>query len=639
MQQVTVFISYSHRDKAYLDELEKHLANLQRSGTISVWYDWKVEAGGEFEKEIQRELEAAHMIILLVSSDFMTSDWCNREMGRAIERHNAGEARVIPIKVREVDWDGSPLAKLKALPEDGKPVATWENRDEAFTQISRAIRSTAESMIRRVEEPKERNESIGSLVTTETVTRGIEIRFDGDLGSLDNHVRRNILDGIGKLIDAGQPIRIRRISEGSVKIELELTPDEAERLYWAVKSGAVVIEGLKATDARFTDGERENNTDGNVRVTEGVEELITNIVGAADKGDRLADTTLTTKSEFTHLEFLSEGGQSTVFRAHDELHQRTVAIKFIRPEFADRVQNRELFLREVEITARLEHPGIAPVYGMGHSADGRPFCVMRFIDGEPMDAAIRRLHGNGSETFKSVLRDLLNRFVAVCKTIAYAHNRGVIHGDIKPGNVVLQRHGETLVMDWGLATPFFDHGHFEEIALDREEVRMRRGSSSTAPNSETIGGVGTLAYMSPEVITCSRDRINSATDIYSLGVTLYKLLTGQRPFEGKDSGVLREQICRGAIVRPRQLQHGIASALEAICLKAMARNPMERYDTAMALAEDVERYLADEPVLAYPESLWERAARWVRRHRIVIPLVLMFVLSQVVVTAFVLSRP
>ncbi len=144
-----VFISYAHEDDKWRIELEKHLSNLQNQGLISNWSDRQISAGAEWEAEINRNLEAAQIILLLISSAFMASDFCySKELERAIERHNAGEARVIPIIVRYVDWDGAPFEKLQAVPTDGKPIVSskWDSTDQAFVNVIRYIRKAVKEL-------------------------------------------------------------------------------------------------------------------------------------------------------------------------------------------------------------------------------------------------------------------------------------------------------------------------------------------------------------------------------------------------------------------------------------------------------------------------------------------------------------
>lgn len=144
---VEVFYSYSHKDESLRDELLNHLSALKRQGVIANWHDRKIGAGREWKGEIDEHLDNAQVILLLISSDFLASDYCyDVEMKRAMERHEKGEARVIPVILRPVDWSGTLFAKLQALPRDAKPVTTWSNQDEAFADVARGIRAAVEDL-------------------------------------------------------------------------------------------------------------------------------------------------------------------------------------------------------------------------------------------------------------------------------------------------------------------------------------------------------------------------------------------------------------------------------------------------------------------------------------------------------------
>jgi tetratricopeptide (TPR) repeat protein len=239
---------------------------------------------------------------------------------------------------------------------------------------------------------------------------------------------------------------------------------------------------------------------------------------------------------------------------------------------------------------------------------------MRFVRGDSLKEAIEHFHGGTGPTRARTrgleLRRLLRRFLDVCNAIEYAHSRGVLHRDIKPGNVIVGMHGETLVVDWGLAKPLgrVDSGH------DSGERALM--PSSASGSAETLPGsaLGTPAYMSPEQARGDLDALGPATDVYSLGATLYSLLTGKAPFDGDVGEVLRK-VQRGDFPPPRQLDPSIDRALEAVCLKAMATKPENRYASGKALADDVERWAADEPVAAYREPWTHTAVRWISRHR------------------------
>src|SRR5262249_46419397 len=199
----------------------------------------------------------------------------------------------------------------------------------------------------------------------------------------------------------------------------------------------------------------------------------------------------------------------------------------------------------------------------------------------------------------------------VCNALDYAHSRGVLHRDIKPGNIIVGKHGETLVVDWGLAKPL---GRIEP-GSDVGERTLR--PSSASGSAETLPGsaLGTPAYMSPEQARGDLDALGPRSDVYSLGGTLYCLLTGKPPQEGDDIGEVLREVQRGEFTPPRRLDPSIDTALEAVCLKAMALKPEDRYANCRALAEDIERWMADESVTAWREPWARTLVRWLTRHR------------------------
>jgi eukaryotic-like serine/threonine-protein kinase len=318
-------------------------------------------------------------------------------------------------------------------------------------------------------------------------------------------------------------------------------------------------------------------------------------------------------TRFRIIKFHARGGLGEVFVAADaELH-REVALKRIQDRHGDHPDSRARFLLEAEITGGLEHPGIVPVYGLGHHDDGRPFYVMRFIKGDSLKAAIEHFHqekaGVRRQSDQTLeLQKLLRRFLDVCNAIAYAHSRGVLHRDIKPGNIMVGQFGETLVVDWGLAKVVGTPETAGEATLRPPSAS---GSSETLPGS----AIGTPAFMSPEQAAGRLDQLGPASDVYSLGGTLYCLLTGKAPFEGTNVEDVLLHVQRGELVPPRQVKPEVPRALEAICLKAMALRPEDRYRAPRDLAEDIERWLADETVTAYREPRITRIARWGRRHK------------------------
>ena len=309
----------------------------------------------------------------------------------------------------------------------------------------------------------------------------------------------------------------------------------------------------------------------------------------------------------------AHGGLGAVSVALDVELNREVALKQILDSHADDPVSRQRFLLEAEVTGGLEHPGIVPVYGLGTYADGRPYYAMRFIRGDSLKEAIDRFRADAAVNTdpgrRSLeLRKLLRRFTDVCNAIDYAHSRGVLHRDIKPGNIIVGKHGETLVVDWGLAKAT---GKGDPLAGERMLLpSSASGSSETMPGS----ALGTPAYMSPEQAEGKLEALGPRSDVYSLGATLYSLLTGEPPVKGEVAEVLRA-VQRGDFRPPRSIDPTIDWAREAVCLKAMALRPEDRYGSCRALAEDIERWMADEPVLAWREPFTRRAGRWAGRHR------------------------
>ncbi len=355
-----------------------------------------------------------------------------------------------------------------------------------------------------------------------------------------------------------------------------------------------------------------------------------------------------TATRFRIVRAHAKGGLGEVFIARDQELQREVALKEIQDRHADNVESRARFVLEAEVTGGLEHPGVVPVYALGQYADGRPFYAMRFIRGESLKEAIERFHLADMQLRRDPgeraleLRTLLSRFNVVCEAIAYAHVRGVIHRDLKPANVMLGKYGEVFVVDWGLAKPL---GKIHEasvrtsvlgpVPVSGEETladapTVPSGSPPRDPweeplmpssvlqaGSETLAGsaMGTPQFMSPEQAEGRLDEIGPASDIYSLGATLYTLLTGKPAIQDRDVRLILMKVRKGDFPPPRKVNPLVPRPLEAICLKAMALNPNDRYRSAKALAEDIEHWMADEPVSAYSEGWSQRLARWARRHR------------------------
>jgi eukaryotic-like serine/threonine-protein kinase len=318
----------------------------------------------------------------------------------------------------------------------------------------------------------------------------------------------------------------------------------------------------------------------------------------------------TTSARYRDLRFFRRGGLGELYRAEDESLHRETVVKFINDDCKTDADLVSQFKIEAEVTSRLDHPGIVPVYGIGEDWNGRPFYVMRLIHGRELKQAIQEYHQSGGPTGgrknRQQLFALLEHLVQACNTVAYAHHVGIVHCDLKPANIMIGKFGETFVLDWGLAT------NFERSAIrdSAREPTMRPHSAPGGSTSAQRGG--TYGYISPEQL-CGDRPIDPTSDVYSLGATLYEILIGRPPFNGRDTDV-REQIRTGQFRTPRSVEPNICPKLEAICLKAMHLVPRSRYASAKQLASDVTNWMRDEETQASPDRWFNRLARFGRRH-------------------------
>lgn len=287
----------------------------------------------------------------------------------------------------------------------------------------------------------------------------------------------------------------------------------------------------------------------------------------------VADWPIFASDRYEVVSPLARGGMGTVYRAHDCELDRAVAIKVLSPT-AWSAESLERMRQETRILARLEHPGVVPIYDVGQLEDGRLYYVMKLVRGQRLDE-----HAAGR-----TLAERLRLFVRVCDPVAFAHARGIVHRDLKPENVMVGEFGEVLVMDWG-------------IAIGHAGGRASEGSGAIA---------GTRAYMAPE--QARGETVDARADIYSLGAILEFL---------------------AAAPTDASATHG-SRALTSIIDKARALQAHARYADVVALADDVNRYLDGDRVSANPETILDRAVRFSRKHRTAIAIVLAYLALRVV---------
>src|SRR5438046_5641623 len=293
--------------------------------------------------------------------------------------------------------------------------------------------------------------------------------------------------------------------------------------------------------------------------------------------------TLADFGDYELLEEIGRGGQGVVFRARQKSLNRTVALKVIGLGHWATETHLKRFRLEAQAAASLEHPGIVPIHEVGE-CEGQCYFSMQFVEGGQLDEVVRRE--------PMPIRRAVELIVKLARTVHYAHEHGILHRDIKPGNILLDKNGEPHLTDFGLAR-----------LLDTQSSVTR-----------TIDVLGTPSYMAPEQAAGETTKLSKATDVYGLGAVLYQLLTGQPPFAG---GTTYETIrlLRDTEQRPpRVLNPKVDRDLSTICLKCLEKDPKRRYSSALALAEDLEHWLKHEPIRAKRTGLLTRGRKWVRRN-------------------------
>jgi serine/threonine protein kinase/tetratricopeptide (TPR) repeat protein len=305
------------------------------------------------------------------------------------------------------------------------------------------------------------------------------------------------------------------------------------------------------------------------------------VAGGDDPGRPIP--TLMDFGDYELLEQIGRGGQGIVFRARQKSLNRIVALKVIGLGHWATEAHVKRFRREAEAAARLEHPGIVPIHEVGER-DGSCYFSMKFVEGGQLDEVTKRE--------PMPIRRAVELIAKVARTVHYAHEHGILHRDIKPGNILLDQKGEPNLTDFGLA-------------------RLVESESSV---THTLEVLGTPSYMAPEQAVGNNAAVSSVTDVYGLGAVLYQLLTGQPPFAGGTTYETIKLLLDSEPRQPRLLNPKIDRDLSTICLKCLEKDPKRRYSSALALAEDLERWLKHEPIQARRSGILARGKKWVQRN-------------------------
>src|SRR6058998_1706694 len=309
----------------------------------------------------------------------------------------------------------------------------------------------------------------------------------------------------------------------------------------------------------------------NAKPTSGVKEAVRAATMLGELGD------------YELLEEIGRGAQGVVFRARQKSLNRTVALKVISlGQWASKAHLRR-FRLEAEAAARLEHPGIVPIHEVGER-DGSCYFSMKFVEGGQLDEVVRRKPMS--------IRQAAELIGKVARIVHYAHEHRILHRDIKPGNILLDQKSEPHLTDFGLA-------------------RLVESDSTV---TRTLEVLGTPSYMAPEQAVGNNAAVSSVTDVYGLGAVLYQLLTGQPPFAGGATYETIKLLLDTEPRQPRLLNPKIDRDLSTMCLKCLEKDPKRRYFSALALAEDLERWLKHEPIRARHTGVFARGRKWVRRN-------------------------
>ncbi len=303
---------------------------------------------------------------------------------------------------------------------------------------------------------------------------------------------------------------------------------------------------------------------------------------------------------------LTQGGEAILRTCVDENLGRTVVMKTLQPQFQNLPTYQKRFLREARVTAQIPHPATIPVYELSRDADGNPYFTMKKLGGRDLCDILDRIAEGDQKTLSDFARDsLINVLIHVGQCLAFSHAKGVVHRDMKPANIMIGDYGEVMVLDWGLAKVW-------DLEDDDEVDRLIRSGQQRISGRLTGKGdvQGTPFYMSPEQATETGD-VDERTDIYNMGIILFEVLTGESYMSGRNFKEIQRKILEDPVrepisIQPKHKDRRVTPELNAICIKALQKNPRDRYPSMSQMVEDLRNALLGKPVSVYQEPMISR---------------------------------
>ena len=319
-------------------------------------------------------------------------------------------------------------------------------------------------------------------------------------------------------------------------------------------------------------------------------------------------TSLDTHDRYSFIKQIGKGGFAEVDKVYDEQLKRNVALKCLNKKHADSPEVRFRFENEAFVISQIDHPGVLPIYEFGELNDGSVFYSMKMISGITLDDAIKR-HGKDSNIKSPINLRLIRIFERVCEVMKVSHDKGIIHRDLKPANIMIDEADSVYVVDWGLAKDLDFNIHDTVRAKLSDEV-FDEGLELT----KTGAIKGSPYYLSPEQAEGRTSETDTRSDVFSLGIMLYYIMTGQKPFNAVTFRALVDQITDGVYAPIHEIKHNVPKELQAICHKALENDPDKRYQNAGELLKDIRNYRENKEVSSYKAPFLAQAKKWFIRH-------------------------